>query len=320
MAEASERPLGTITKLDVRKIWKNEAIDFTPWLASDENISQLGKAIGFELEVEQVEASVGPYSADILAKDTGTGKYVVIENQLGKTNHDHLGKAITYGSVLDAGTVIWIATEFTEEHHRALDWLNDYTSDELSFYGVLLEIWQIDESRPAVRFNVISRPAEIKREDATGKLKADLSETKKLQLEFWSEFREKLLKSKVVTTAQTPRPQYWFDVALGRSHIFLSNIANTWENRIGVRVYIGNKIADWALPQLEDQKEEIETEIGSKLQWNPNPENRDKIIAINKDVNLQNREEWVTSIEWLVDMVKRFRKTFVPRVKKLKPR
>ena len=319
MAEAPEKPLGKINKLDVRKIWKTEATDFTPWLASDENISQLGKAIGFELEVDQVEASVGPYSADILAKDTGTGKYVVIENQLGKTNHDHLGKAITYGSVLDAGTVVWIATEFTEEHQRALDWLNEYTSDELSFYGVLLEIWQIDESRPAVRFNVISRPAVIKREDATGKLTGALSETKKLQLEFWSEFREKLLKSKVVSSAQTPRPQYWFDVALGRSHIFLSNIANTWENRIGVRVYIGNKIADWALPQLEDQKEEIETEIGSKLQWNPNPENRDKTIAITKDVNLQNREEWATSIEWLVDMVKRFRKAFVPRVKKLKP-
>lgn len=265
-----------------------------------------------------MEASVGPYSADILAKDTGTGKYVIIENQLGKTNHEHLGKAITYGSVLDAGTVIWIATEFTEEHHRALDWLNEYTSDELSFYGVLLEIWQIDESRPAVRFNVISRPVEIKREDATGKSRETLSEAKKLQLEFWSEFRKKLLKSKIVPSAQTPRPQYWFDVPLGRSHIFLSNIANTWENRIGVRVYIGNKIADWALPQLEAQKEEIEKEIGLKLEWNPNPDNRDKVIAITKDVNLQNREEWDASITWLVDMVMRFRKTFMPRVQNLK--
>jgi len=86
-----------------------------------------------------------------------------------------------------------------------------------------------------------------------------------------------------------------------------------------VRIYIGNKIADWALPQLEDQKEKIEAEIGSKLQWSPNSENRDKIIAITKNVNLQNREEWAASIEWLVDMIKRFRKAFVPRVKKLKP-
>ena len=319
MEQTSDNPLGKIKRLDVRKIWKTEAADFTPWLASDKNMSQLGKAIGIELEVDKVEASVGPYSADILAKDTGTGKYVVIENQLGKTNHDHLGKAITYGSVLDAGTVIWIATQFTEEHHRALDWLNDYTSEELSFYGVLLELWKIDNSRPAVRFNVISRPAEIKREDATGKSKEVLTETRKLQLEFWTAFREKLLSSKVVSSAQKARPQYWFDVALGRSNIVLSNVANTYENRVGVRVYISNKIADWALPQLEEQKDEIEAEIGTKLQWNPNPDNRDKIIAINKDMNLQNREEWDVSIEWLVDMVGRFRKTFVPRVKKLKP-
>ena len=129
-----------------------------------------------------------------------------------------------------------------------------------------------------------------------------------------------MLKAKVVASAQTPRPQYWFDVALGRSHIFLSNIANTYENHVGVRVYIGNKIAEWALPQLEAQKHEIESEIGEKLQWNPNPENRDKIIAITRDVNLQNHEEWDTSIAWLVDMVKRFRKAFMPRVKKLKPK
>lgn len=319
MPEVYDKMLGKIRKVDVRKIWRTESAEFTPWLASDENLMKLGKAIGLELEVDQIEAKVGPYSADILAKDTGTGKYVIIENQLGKTNHDHLGKAITYGSVLDAGTVIWIATEFTEEHQRALDWLNEYTTEELSFYGVLLEVWQIDESRPALRFNVISRPAEIKREDASGRSKEVLSETKKLQLEFWKDFRKSLLEAKIVPSAQTPRPQYWFDVALGRSHIVLSNIANTWENKIGVRVYISNQIADWALPQLEGQKDEIEKEIGLHLQWNPNPENRDKTIAITKNVNLQNREEWASSIEWLVDMVKRFRKAFVPRVKNLKP-
>ncbi len=317
MADLSENVLGQIKKLKVRKIWPTEGADFTPWLANEENIGRLGQSLGLELEVEQVEASVGPYSADILAKDTGTGKYVVIENQLGKTDHDHLGKAITYGSVLDASAVVWIASEFTEEHHKALDWLNEYTSDDLSFYGVLLELWQIDSSRPAVRFNVISRPSIIKRDDATGKKTEGLSETKKLQLAFWQAFKEQLLKSKVIATAQTPRPQYWFDVPLGRSNFVLSNIANTYENRIGVRVYIGNIVADQALPLLESQKEEIEEEIETKLVWNPNPENRDKTIAIYQNANLQNRDEWSESIEWMVSMVKRFRKTFMPRIKKL---
>ena len=156
-------PLGTFIKLDIRSIWKNEANDFTPWLAQEENIALLGEALGFDLEVEKVEASVGPYSADILAKDTVNDTYVVIENQLGKTNHDHLGKLITYGSVLHATAVVWIATNFTEEHQRALDWLNEFTTEELGFYGVQVELWKIDNSLPAVRFDVISRPAIIKK-------------------------------------------------------------------------------------------------------------------------------------------------------------
>ena len=110
--------LGILKIITPRKKWNNEARDFTPWLA--EHVDELGKAVGIELEVENVEVAVGPYSADILAKDTGTGKFVVIENQLEKTDHDHLGKAITYASVLDASTVIWIATDFTEEHKKIL--------------------------------------------------------------------------------------------------------------------------------------------------------------------------------------------------------
>jgi hypothetical protein len=133
--------LGKIQVVPLRSIWKNEAQDFTPWLA--DNIDDLGEALGLELEYEDKEVSVGPYSADILAKDAGTGKYVVIENQLEKTNHDHLGKCITYSAVLDASAVIWIASDFTEEHKKALDWLNDHTSEEIAFYGVKLELQQI---------------------------------------------------------------------------------------------------------------------------------------------------------------------------------
>jgi uncharacterized protein DUF4268 len=313
----SSNTLGSFSAVDVRLKWPDEAADFTPWLAQDENIALLGRAIGLELEVEKVEAAVGPYSADILAKDSGTGKYVIIENQLGKTNHDHLGKAITYGAVLDASAVVWIAKDFTEEHQRALDWLNDYTSDELSFYGVALELWRIDDSKPAVRFNVTSRPAGIKRGTAAGET-GELSDTKRLQLEFWTAFRDRLLADNVIPSAQSPRPQYWFDVAVGRANLFLSNVANTYENRIGVRLYVGNKVADAALPQLEAQKDGIEQELGVELLWNPNPENRDKTIAIYHEADLKDRARWNEYLDWMVDMVVRFRKVFIPRIKKLK--
>ena len=154
--------LGKIKNVPLRKIWKNEALDFTPWLV--ENLNDLGQAVGLVLEFEGKEVAVGPYSADILAKDTGTGQFVVIENQLEKTNHDHLGKCITYSSILNASAVIWVAAEFTEEHKKALDWLNDHTSDEISFYGVKVELLQIDESAPAIQFNIKSSPNEMVRD------------------------------------------------------------------------------------------------------------------------------------------------------------
>lgn len=109
--------LGILKVVPPRQKWLSEARDFTPWLAA--NIGELNSALGLELEVERMEVAVGPYAADILAKDTATGKYVIIENQLEKTDHDHLGKAITYASVLDVSAVIWIATDFTEEHKKS---------------------------------------------------------------------------------------------------------------------------------------------------------------------------------------------------------
>ena len=156
--------LGILKTVAPRQKWINEARDFTPWLSN--NIEELGNALGLELEVENIEVAVGPYSADILAKDTGTGQYVVIENQLEKTNHDHLGKAITYASVLDASTIIWIATDFTPEHRKALDWLNDHTSENISIYGVQLELWQIDDNKAALKFNVICKPNDAVRQAA----------------------------------------------------------------------------------------------------------------------------------------------------------
>jgi len=309
--------LGEIKRVNVRTLWPNEAHDFTPWLAQEENIARLGDAVGMELEVESTETAVGPYSADILAKEMVSDGYVVIENQFGKTNHDHLGKLITYASALNATAIVWITENFTEEHERALNWLNDHTTDDLSFYGVQLEVFQIDESRPAMRFNVISRPAALAKQVASAKSREGVGETQKLQLEFWTLFREKLLAAKVIASAQTPRPQNWFNVPLGRSGIFLSNFANTWENRIGIRVYLFNRYAGGALPQLLEQKEEIERELGEEMIWNPNPDKRDKTILLQREANLSQRNRWDEYADWMVDRTCKIRKVFMPRVKQL---
>ena len=198
------------------------AQNFTPWLA--ENIAELGEKIGMELEVVGQEVSVGPYSADILAKDINTDAYIVIENQLEKTNHDHLGKSITYASALNAKTIVWIATDFTEEHKKALDWLNDNTNEDLAFWGIQLELWQISDDTASMRLNIVSTPSTNVK---TIKSKTNNeTETTKLQLAYWTKFKEKLMATKKFSSLHTPRPQYWYDVSLGRAGINLSNICN----------------------------------------------------------------------------------------------
>lgn len=305
--------LGKIQTVSLRTIWKNEALDFTPWLA--ENLGQLGAVLGLELEYEGTEVAVGPYSADILAKDTGSGQYVVIENQLEKTNHDHLGKCITYSAVLNASAVIWIASEFTEEHKKALDWLNDHTIENIAFYGVKIELIKIDNSNPAIQFNVQSSPNEVVRQATTRKEQGELSDSKKLQFEFWSMYKLALEKTGKIGSLHTPRPQYWFDVALGKSGLHLSNTFNTNEGTLGVRVYISNREVNEWMPYFEEHKEKIETLIGHRLEWNPNPEKRDKVIVLRHNFELNHKENWEVAIKWLVEKTLVFRTVFGTLIK-----
>jgi hypothetical protein len=152
-------PVAKLQRVPLREIWGDEARNFTPWLATDEALSLLGEVIGRELELIGTEVAVGPYSADILAKAAGQEDHkVVIENQLGKTDHDHLGKMITYAAGLGAKTLIWVSDRFCDEHRAALDWLNQNTGEKLDFYGLEIRAFSIDGSRPAPQFSAISIP------------------------------------------------------------------------------------------------------------------------------------------------------------------
>jgi hypothetical protein len=309
--------LGTLKAIDPRDVWAHEAADFTPWLASPESIERLGEAIGMELAVEHTEVAVGPFAADIVARDTASGSYVVIENQLNRTDHDHLGKALTYAAALNANAVLWIAPTFTDEHRRVIDWLNDNSADDLSFYGIQLELWSVDDSKPAVRFNVVARPAEIVRQAAL-RAQGDLTPTRRLQLEWWTAFRDALVASKAVPSVQSPRAQYWYNVALGRSGYVLSCTANVDIGRIGVRVYLTSRFGgDAALAQLIESREAIESEIGAKLIWNPNPEAMDKIIVVHREADLAKRADWPAHLKWMVDTTSRMRRVFGPRIRAL---
>lgn len=149
--------LGRLERIDLRNAWLSESSSFTPWLAESANMKLLGDAIGIELEVEAQEKDVGPFRADILCKDTATGHWVLIENQLERTDHTHLGQLMTYAAGLDAVTIVWLAQRFTEEHRAALDWLNRVTDERINFFGLEIELWRIGDSPMAPKFNVVSK-------------------------------------------------------------------------------------------------------------------------------------------------------------------
>lgn len=312
--------LSRLEKVELRDVWKSEAGDFTPWLAIEENIALLSATIGIELEVEAQEKNVGPFRADILCKNTLSDNWVLIENQLEKTDHTHLGQLLTYASGLDAVTIVWIAYKFTEEHRAALDWLNEITNERFNFFGLEVELWRIGNSPIAPKFNIVSNPNDWTKRIAKAASQignVELTETRKLQLEFWTRFSEALQNTKEITSTQSPRPQYWFNVALGRSGIHLSLIANTYDKRIGVRLYMSGNVADTALDQLLEHKEEIEKEIGSTLIWNPFPDKKDKIILLDINADITKTEKWNEYINWLVEYTLKFRHAFSSRIKEL---
>jgi hypothetical protein len=182
-------------RVDLRAIWTSESGDFTPWLAKEENLRLLGEAIGMELECEAQEKDVGPFRADILCKETNSDHWVLIENQLERTDHTHLGQLLTYAAGLKAVTIVWIANTFTEEHRAALDWLNEITDERFSFFGLEIELWRIENSPVAPKLNIVCKPNDWSKQ-ATQAAEGELSETSQLYREYWQAFKEYLEETK----------------------------------------------------------------------------------------------------------------------------
>ena len=150
--------IGKLESVDVRKLWAHEQYDFSAWLSKEENISLLGDELGLSFTDIEVEKFVGNYRCDIVAIVDNTGKTVIIENQLEPSNHDHLGKIITYASGLDASTIIWIVTEARSEHKSAIEWLNHTTTKDINFFLIVLKAYRIGSSLPAPKFEIAEMP------------------------------------------------------------------------------------------------------------------------------------------------------------------
>lgn len=311
-------PLGKLERIPLRKAWAHEAGEFTPWLAQPDNLNLLAEALGLdELEPVGTEHPVGDFKVDILCTDNG-GK-VIIENQLEKTNHTHLGQILTYAAGVGARKVIWVAESFRTEHVAALEFLNQHTTDELDFFAVEIELWRIGDSPMAPSFNVVVKPNDwAKTGQQNAKAAATMTPTKQRQLKFWTDWSAWLQAKGSAFRPQKPLPQHWTNVALGRAGIHLAATVNSREGRVGMEVYIDHDNSKAMFKQLLAQKDAIESELKAKLDWQELPDGHAcRILQVRPESPLENEAQWPAYFAWLEEAGLRMTDVFRPRVKAL---
>ncbi len=255
----SEQALSRIEKVALRKVWANEARDFTPWLA--DHISELGEALGIELETQESESSVGSRSVDIMATDS-SGRLVVIENQLTRSDSDHLGRLLIYTAGKDADVIIWVVEDFAEEHWQVLQWLNQRTGTDTRFFGVAVELWKIDNSRPAPYFRVVAAPNEWRKRNVTPRT------SRRQYREFRRGLEKQILETGLPLTPGGDHTNPWLAI----SHASGLNYSVDFADRIYVSLQLearGSQTLEWchwAYDQIEADKDAIETKLG-ELEW-----------------------------------------------------
>ena len=292
--------LSKLERVSLREAWRHEAGDFTPWLAEADNLDTLAQALGLsELEAVATEHYVGDFKLDILCTDGD--QQVIIENQLAETDHKHLGQVLAYAAGVGARKVIWVAESFRPEHVAALRFLNENTTDDLSFFGVQVELWRIGDSPLAPKFEVVVKPddwAKTGREQA--RAAASASPTKQLQLRFWTALVDQLAKNASQIRPQKPRPQHWLSNSIGRSGFGLNITANTRDARLGVELWMPGEQAKARFAQLTEQRQGIEKELGFELDWQELPDAKAcRIATWLPDASIEDEGRWDQYLTWL---------------------
>lgn len=301
--------LGRLQEVDIRAVWKHEQYDFSKWLATEENIQELGDTLNLSLTDVETEKFVGNYRCDIICKDELTGKMVLIENQLEPTNHDHLGKIITYASGLDAAVVVWIVSSARDEHASAIEWLNKHTDDEISFFLLEVHAYKIGDSDPAPQFKIIEQPNDFVKAVKTVTQNANLNEARKYYLEFWSQFNDVLEQRGRPFNKRKASTDHWYNIAIGSSEAQLEIDLVNKENRIRIGMWISNNKD--LFDSMQRRHEEIEAELGETLIWERlDGKKASRIFLYIPGLNFKVQDNYRQLMDTAIDMVVKMKKVF----------
>lgn len=313
--------VGKLRKVKLRDVWEHEAKDFTPWLAANADV--LGDALGLEIEFTQSEQQVGPYAVDIIGKDLTHNSVLIVENQLEKTNHTHLGQLITYAANTDAVTVVWVAKEFTDEHRQAIDYLNELAGDSgtARFYAVQVSAVQIDDSSPAALLELVAQPNEIHASMSSAvKDAVEPSGKAAVYRELWRKYFEAVKqRAPELTKYSSPQGANWQNV---------NSIKGGWgsivlvidKERIPrVEIYIAKRDGGENLElyeYLKSQRAQLEKEFGNSLVWDEQEHlvSRRIMSRRSKPVDLDDLTSHDELINWFMGEHKKFKQFVLPRV------
>jgi hypothetical protein len=291
--------LDTIEQVDIREIWKHEEYDFSQWLAKDENIALLSKEIGIQIKIINTEAKVGSFFADILAETSDSKNKIIIENQLEETDHDHLGKLITYASVYNANILIWIFRNIKEEHRRAIDWLNEKAGSSLYIFAIKIEAWKIGNSKPAPKFHVICSPNEWGKNVKNFIDNIELSEMQTIQLEFWTKFNKYLKDNNTKLKLRKPLAANWYVFSIGNTNVQIECTVYFKEEKLvcGVGIYKND-----IYKKLLDKKDEINNQLGFEVTWEEYSEKEKYLVLCQKEeMNIKEIANYDSLFKWLKD-------------------
>lgn len=301
--------LGKLEEVDIRELWKHEQYDFSDWLSKGENIEMLSNAVGLTLTEVNKEVFVGSYRCDLVAKDETTGIKVIIENQLEATNHDHLGKIITYASGLDANVVIWIVKEAKEEHQSAIEWLNNKTTKDISFFLMEIHAFKIGDSLPAPQFVVVEKPNDFVKVANVGVDSGELSKAQSERFNFWNKLNEVVVSRNKPFNIRKATTDHWYNVAIGTSEAHISITLVNKTNSIGIEVYISDNKE--LFDKLYSESESIQNELGFNMDWQRlDNKKASRIIYYIDGLDFNNHDNYDELINKVIDRVIAIRNAF----------
>ncbi|GJJ80074.1 DUF4268 domain-containing protein [Pasteurella canis] len=305
--------LGKLTEVNIRELWKHEQYDFSAWLSKEENVEMLSEEIGLTLTDINQEVFVGSYRCDLVARDETTGIKVIIENQLEATNHDHLGKIITYASGLDANVVIWIVKEAREEHRSAIEWLNNKTTKDISFFLIEIRAYKIGDSLPAPKFVMIEKPNDFVKTANVSAESLELSKSQAERLNFWNKFNEIVGIRNKPFNIRKATTDHWYDVALGTSEAHISITLVNKIKSIGIEIYINDNKE--LFDKLNLVSGEIHEELGFNMDWQRlDNKKASRIIYYINGLDFDNQENYDALINEVIDKTIAIRSVFKNRI------